>query len=193
MNSIATRPHAAWGTVNLLAPGSGLILAGRIWGGLLIGLIFCVSANIALAASLIAPEELSPRWRGLWIGIAGGAYVGAQLRLASVLRRGASQAAAGLRRAALRAVSEALLADNPRVAWGAIQPLLPLAESDLPVAYRVAQILTALDDVDAARAALAHVRKLDRHHIYREQIRQLEQQLRDARSGPLGAGIGERG
>ena len=81
------------------------------------------------------------------------------------------------RRQALEATRACLAAGRYDQAWEAIRPLAAQAERDLLVAYRVAQVLTAKQDVDAALGAWQLVRRLDRHHICREQIRSSERAL----------------
>ena len=47
--------------LNLLIPGSGLIVRRREWLGFSLSLVFGISGNIALAGWLIAPEAM-PGW-----------------------------------------------------------------------------------------------------------------------------------
>jgi hypothetical protein len=83
--TIAYGRIAPW--VNLLLPGGGLILVEALVSGVLIGLAFTLCANLALLAVLLFPDDFS-RWdQALLIGLAGGSYVGAQLRLAGELAR----------------------------------------------------------------------------------------------------------
>ena len=166
----------AW-WVNLLIPGGGLVMIGRVWFGLVIVLLFTLLANCALAFSLLFPDDV-PRWAGgLATGLAGGTYLGAQLRFAQTVRSRYQAAMTARRRQALEAVRTCLAAGQYDQAWDAIRPLAAQADRDLLVAYRLAQVLTAKQDVDAARNAWQLVRALDRHHIYREQILSSERTL----------------
>jgi hypothetical protein len=83
--SISQR-QAYWSPwINLVVPGSGLILIGWPWVGWLIGLMFVLSLNVALATTLLIPDEY-PGWiGGLAIGLSGGTWLGAQLRLRQCL------------------------------------------------------------------------------------------------------------
>lgn len=167
---IAEREQSAAWWVNLLIPGGGLITIGRVWLGLIIALLFALLANCALAFSLLFPDDV-PAWAGgLATGLAGGTYLGAQLRFAQTVRSRRRETATAHRRQALQAARACLAAGQYGQAWEAIRPLAAQADRDLLVAYRVAQVLTAKRDVNAALDAWHLVRRLDRHHIYREQI-----------------------
>lgn len=50
----------AW-ILNILLPGTGLILSRREWQGFSLVLLFGVCGNVALAGWLIAPAAI-PRW-----------------------------------------------------------------------------------------------------------------------------------
>jgi hypothetical protein len=174
--------------VNLVVPGGGLILIGHETLGVLIGVLFTLSAGYALAATLLFPDDTSTTWRGLGIGVALGTYIGAQIRYAQTVRYEADQAFGDLRRSALGAARRALDAGRADEAWALLQPLLPQVETDLLVAYRVAQVLTARGDGGAALRAWRRVGRLDRHRIYREEVHVNERAL----ARQLGPGEGHR-
>jgi len=157
--------------LNLLVPGAGLILLGAVTSGVLVGLVTSVSASFALAAALLFPLDFSPNVRALLIGIAGGCYVGAQVRLGQTVRRARAEAAARVRRRHLALCQDRLNAGDAAGALAALVPLEELAAVDVVVAYRLAQVRTALGDVNGARAAWQHLRTLDSHGLYRAQIR----------------------
>jgi hypothetical protein len=163
--------------INLVIPGGGLILIGHEALGVLIAILFTIATGYALAASLLFPDDTSATWRGLGIGVAIGTYLGAQLRYAQTVRFQVDQALGDLRRTALAAARAALHAGRADEAWSALQPLLPQAETDLLVAYRVAQVLTARGNGLVALNAWRRVRRLDRHRIYRDEVRSNEQRL----------------
>jgi hypothetical protein len=163
--------------INLVIPGGGLILIGSETIGVLVALLFTVAANYAIAALLLIPDEVPATWRGLSLGVAIGTYLGAQIRYAQTVRHGRASAAREQRGAALRAARGALLAGRVEDAWRAIQPLAEQAESDLVVAYRLAQVLTAREGSAAALAAWRRVRRLDRHRIYRQEVAENERTL----------------
>ena len=157
--------------LNLVVPGVGLVLTGHLTSGWIVGVIFAAAANCAIIGGLIMPDDVSPSWVGLAIGVTGGAYAGAQIRLAQSLREDRLTQRIALRHEALRRVRTALEAHDPETAWRALQPIQDLAADDLLVAYRLAQVLTAREDVDNATAAWEHLRRLDRHRIYSDTTR----------------------
>lgn len=159
-------PVTASRWLNLLLPGGGLILAGRLWTGAAVALLFAAFANLALAAALIVPDDVPPWQGGLAIGLAGGVYVGAQVRLALALRQDRRNEAAARRRAVLAEVRELMGRGEHRRALEALSALEHLAQTDLLVAYRRAQALSKLDDREAAAKAWARLREMDRHRIY---------------------------
>ncbi len=152
--------------VNLLLPGGGLILIGHVWAGATVALLFAAFANVAIGAALIFPDDVQPWQGGLAIGLAGGVYAGAQIRLALTLRQSRRDEAAARRRRVLTEVRELMRDGEHRRALDALAALEPAAPTDLLVAYRKAQVLTEMGDPQAAAAAWERLRELDRHKIY---------------------------
>jgi hypothetical protein len=176
---MATDVRLSWpvALANLVLPGAGLVLLGHVAAGLLYGSMFVACANFALVAVLLVPDDISGTWQALGIGLAGGAYVGTQVRLAQTVR-GAQQAAAQRRRAEwLRNAQLALAQGAVAEARAALTPLIEEAEDDLLVALRWAQLVTAEGDSSAARDAWRRVRRLDPHGVYRAQVQAFEQGL----------------
>ena len=163
--------------VNLLIPGGGLILIGAEAIGVAVALLFAVAANAVLGSSLLFPDALTPAWRGLAIGVTLGTYLGAQIRFAQTVRQQQLRSADQQRRMALRDARQALLDDRVQDARNALQPVVDRADDDLPLAYRLAQVLTACGEQVAARAAWRRVRRLDHHKIYRSEVEAAEQTL----------------
>ncbi|RMF75301.1 MAG: hypothetical protein D6744_13660, partial [Planctomycetota bacterium] len=124
---------ARW--LNLLAPGAGLVLAGHAVAGCVVGLVFAVAANFAIVGGLIMPDDVSPTWVGLAIGVTGGAYAGAQIRLTQSLREDRMRRRDDERRRVLTEVRAALEAGDAQAALRAIAPIRGLASDDLLVAY----------------------------------------------------------
>lgn len=161
----------AAGALNLLVPGLGIIWLGRAVAGLVFGLVFAACANLAVCAVLLVPGDL-PAWAPpLAIGLATGAYLGCQVQLVRSSREHREAEQQRIRRAALTAVREALERGDYSAGLAALAPVSHLAAQDLLVAFRLAQLLTAVGDTQAALAAWRQVRALDRHHIYRDEWR----------------------
>jgi len=171
---------------NLLVPGGGLILVGQVAGGVIVALLFALLANLSAAATLLFPDDVPALWRAGLLGVTAGVYLGAQVRLAQTLREGRTRARLERRNQALRLAREHLLRGEAQAAWEVLQPVLDLADSDLLVAYRAAQVLTACGDAQAARQAWERLRRIDRHRIYRREIEQHIQAAQHGAAGPSG-------
>jgi hypothetical protein len=164
---------AGWArAINLLVPGAGMILVGSVITGLLAGLLFAACANFAILAVLLFPDDFSAALQALAIGLAAGAYFGAQVRLARQIRTQHAAAIASFRRRILWQSQESLARGDAAGAVAALRPLAAEAGCDLLVAYRLAQALTAAGDRPAARAAWQQVRALDEHGLYKQQIQE---------------------
>lgn len=159
---------ATW--LNLLLPGGGLILGGALWSGIVAGVLFAGLANLAIAMVLLLPDDFSRTAQVLTIVLAAGSYVWAQVRMAQTVRGHQARSAAALRRHALAEASDLLARGDYTRALEMVAPLAEQNPDDLFIAYRVAQVLTALGHA-AARDAWARVRALDPHGIYRPQVR----------------------
>lgn len=173
--------------LNLLVPGAGLVLVGAVWNGLILGLIFTALANFVLWSLLIAPDDFSAHVRGLAAGVLGGAYLAAQIRLARIVRDREQRERTAARRQALWAAREHLAGGAYAQALAALEAVRPLADKDVLVAYRFAQAYTGLGDADAAQQAWDRLQALDRHHVYREQLRAGRETLALLRAGRRGA------
>ncbi len=184
MNLTPPRPAVRQARLlNLIAPGAGLILVGSTGLGVGIAIAFAILANLALVADFIAPDEFGTTTRAWLNGLALGVYFGSQVRLAGEIRRRHQAMQDRERRRILREANELLLAGDAEAAWETLLPVADQAEHDLVVAVRVAQVLLAKGD-PGAPGAWALVRRLDRHQIYRAQVRDAEQRLRLSDRGP---------
>ncbi len=163
----AGAPHRLSTWLNLLVPGGGLVILGRLRTGLVLGLAFIVSANTALLARLIAPDDV-PGWaQNLAIIVACLIYIAAQ-----GLLLGAGQAperpglSAAARRTTLAELERLFAGGDYESARRVIDANRALLNADPHIAYRRAQILTELNDPEAP-AAWLHLGALDQHGIYR--------------------------
>lgn len=156
--------------INLLVPGGGLILLGRPWLGLTLALLFAALGNFALAALLVFPDDVASWLTGLTLGASAGTYAAAQFRIWSTVRKIGIERQQEQRRAVLGAVQRHMRDGAYERALDEIRGVGGLAERDLLLAYRLAQILTGTGDREAAARAWRRVRELDRHKIYRKEL-----------------------
>ena len=80
--------------LNLVLPGTGLILRRREWLGFSLAMVFGISGNIALAGWLIAPMAVPPKMTGLAFILSGMSWLAAQVLLhreAAAMRRQSAQ------------------------------------------------------------------------------------------------------
>jgi hypothetical protein len=169
--------------LNLLAPGVGQALIGRPVTACVLALSFALSANGAVAATLLVPDDV-PAWlQNLCIGAAAIVYVVAQGLLAHSLRIERRRTNDDRRRTALRRVRELLTEGRTTEALSAVQRLSAGSSDDLLAALWTARVCTAAADRDAARRAWARVRELDRRHIYSRELALAEAALRDQSPG----------
>lgn len=179
-NAATARDERMIRGLNLLFPGAGMILAGAVAGGWIVGLAFTGAACAAVFYTFIAPDSVAPWARAALLGATIGAYAGAQVRLTRIFRDTAARGATEERRRILGDALSALREGDPGRAWTLLEPLYRSAPGDLLVAYRAAQILSAGDDAKAAREAWRAVAKLDRHRVFQAQVEQELQRLAGA-------------
>lgn len=162
--------------INLFVPGGGLIVLQAPWTGWLLGLLFILCLNYALAATLIFPDDVPGRWRALSIAGAALVYVLSQLRFGQVVRLRAAHVARRRRDEALRLAREHLVADEYDLALEALRELRQEAP-DLLVSVRIAQALTGLGETRAALEEWRVVESLDEHYLYRRERLEAERRL----------------
>jgi hypothetical protein len=169
-------PRWSW-PLNVVVPGTGLILHGASLLGVALGLLYLALLNATVAGLVLFPDDLTG-WTQVLPVLTVAVWGLSQYALALSGRRRQSRARASLRRAALARARERLGQGAPDEALAALDPIANLAASDLTVAYRFAQARMAMRDLAAAEQAWALVRKLDRHGIYRSERERCEQMVR---------------
>lgn len=161
--------------LNLLIPGGGLILAGRVVAGLMVGILFVMAAALAIEGNLIAPHGTSRFGAMLTIGLAIGLYLSAQIRMRRAAREARSASSLERRRTTMIAARQAMASGEYPQARELLLQMQRENPADLHVAYRLAQIASKTEPPEAAREAWRRLRLLDKHRIYKEEIaRQLE-------------------
>ncbi|MGE0481789.1 MAG: hypothetical protein AB7Q17_15085, partial [Phycisphaerae bacterium] len=144
---------------NLILPGGGLIVVGAVWTGLTIGMLFALGANFAVAATFLIPDEV-PAWvRAAAVAFTIAAYAFAQWRLPHAWRRLSREARAERRRAVLHRVRVLMEQARFDAARDDLASIADLADHDLLVAVRIAEVETALRAA-AAREACGGSRAL---------------------------------
>lgn len=163
-------PFYRWARMcNLIVPGGGLIVVGATWTGLTTGVLFALGANFAVAATLLIPDE-TPTWlRAAAVAFTVGVYAFAQWRLPHVWRRQNRAARAERRRAVLHRVHVLIEQARFDAARDELAAVADLAEHDLLIAFRIAEVETALHAGGTACDAWRRVESLDAHEIYRAQ------------------------
>lgn len=155
---------------NLLVPGLGWILLDQTALGVAIAVAFAMLANAAVTAEGLFPDEFSAPLRALLLGAAALTYGWSQWAMQKAVRRAARERAARLRRTALREYEAALRAGDGHAALESLRRLVREASADLSIAVRMAEAWSLIGDADASRRAWEHVRRIDRHHVYRETV-----------------------
>lgn len=173
--------------VNWWLPGVGLILAHRLWLGLVIGVLFTLLANLLIWGAAIVPDSV-PR---IFLFLTGlflvATYAGAQFLLWRDIRRRQLAARKAERTRILNQAVEFLTQGDLARACMCVEALLPYAEDDLMVAVRIAQTLTAAQDAPRGIEAWMRVRRLDVQAVYRREAEEGELILRQLLLTPTGA------
>ena len=147
--------------LNLLLPGTGLILLRREWLGLCTSLFFALALEVGLFSWLLAPLAL-PFWVQVVAWLCGGAiWVGAQMlvrsRLAFLNDPDLPEQMASL----LRRADEAMRDENLKEARGLLRVALTLDDEDVEANVRLADLLTAQGRSKEARRVWRRVSRLD--------------------------------
>lgn len=171
-SAAALRPAVAAG-LNLVLPGGGLILLGATGIGLLFGAAFILLLNLALLAVFITPDDFATAGCAAAVGAVVLSYAAAQFGMAAHLRRFREEQALAERRRVLREIERLAAAGDAAAALGLLETLAGADCADLALAYTRATLLAALGRGDEARSAWEHLRRIDRHGIYRGVTRTL--------------------
>jgi hypothetical protein len=164
----STREVMAW-LLNVVLPGTGLIIRRREWLGFCLAMLFGICGNVALAGWLIAPAAV-PSWLSwLAFGAAGVAWLLSQLlllRQGICLKRRDSTLAELLREA--RSALEAGDIDRGRLA---LESGTAMDDENVEVCVLMARLCALQDDRGGVRTAWRRVLKLDRRGPYLAEAR----------------------
>jgi len=155
-------PHPAltW-TANLVVPGAGLVLLGRLVQGVVLGLWWTAATAVLVLATLVWPDGVTAKVTAVFAVNAAVAYGVAQwvhhVRRRTAARHLASPARDDLFREALEATLQGRLDD----AEAACRRLLRLDPDDVEATLHLASLARRRGHVAAARRYLARTRYLD--------------------------------
>lgn len=157
--------------LNALVPGTGLVVLGRTWLGLLVALGFTLAAELAIIGLLVAPAGVPPliSWGALVAAAVfwtvGQALLAGRVRL--LRSDGLPRELAILRRLARRAMGRGDFTG----AAAAISVALSLDDSDPATHVQRARLLSITSTESKARKAWTMADRLDNHQEHAEEIR----------------------
>jgi positive regulator of sigma E activity len=166
-SAAAIRP-AVVAVLNLVLPGGGLVLLDATWTGLLFGAAFIFLLNLALLAVFVTPDDFAAAGRAAAIAAVVLGYAAAQIGMATHLRRFREDQALAERRRILREIERLAAVGDAAAALRLLESLAGADSADLALAHCRATLLAALGRRDEARAAWEHLRRVDRHGVYRD-------------------------
>lgn len=163
--------------LNVLVPGTGLVLVGRERWGTTLALLFCALGQVALFGGWITPASIPRPMTFVAVVGAVGVWVVAQLMLAGRLSAWRAPGLDEEKSALIELASEALdrgIYVNARLA---LESALTLDDEDVTVNVLWARLMTLTGRFDEARRAWRRVEQLDRTgesgREAREALRQL--------------------
>ena len=163
------RYHAAI-LLNLLVPGTGLILLRREWLGVALAGLYGVLVQLGLWGCLVAPARM-PTWLVV-CSLAGGAVVwlAAQVllrqRLPLLRNPELDKELSTLRDQAAEHAAKGSYDD----AWAVLQVALAINDENLETNVQTAELMSTLGRFREARRAWHRVRQLDGEKVYRRRL-----------------------
>lgn len=163
--------------LNLLLPGSGLILTHRHWLGFVMALLFTACGHVAAIGILIAPEAIPHRLTALATGGAAAIWLNAQylfFRRVIVLSDRTRTAQIAL---CHQLADEGVQQGRTEDAWGALDVALTIDDEDLQTHLRRARLYQLLGKPLEARRSWRKVQQLDKQQAFRREMIQALQHL----------------
>ena len=156
--------------VNLLLPGSGMILARQHWSGLAVVVLFTTAAQISLWAVWIAPGAI-PQWvTTICLGGVAALWATAQVKLAARIRVLSDPTRISQIRTCYELYDQATADGRYDDARGALDVALTVDDENPETYLRLARLSAIIGKYDEARHAWRLVDKLDRSRIFRREM-----------------------
>lgn len=172
--------------LSAVLPGGGLVLLGRCWLGMALGLVFAGGVNVGLYRWLLAPA--GDGWLGWLAGLlAAGGWCGSLVLTVVGCRRERSSAAE--REALFREGLVAYLRSDYESALGAFRAVLRLCPRDVEAHLKLAMVQRARGAHREAVAELRRCRFYDDRDTWRweveRELAELARPVSSRRSGPF--------
>lgn len=156
--------------LNLLLPGSGLILAQREWTGFMLALLFTAGAQITLFGTWIAPGAVANWLTAVGAGAAAAAWVAGQCMLVTSIRTRFGQAREEQISTCFALADEAMKHGKFEEACGAIDVAMTVDDENPETYVRRARLSALIGEYDHAREAWRKVAELDRRKLFHREM-----------------------
>lgn len=158
--------------MNLLAPGAGLVLLGRVWLGVALAVWFALGAELAVLGWLIAPLSF-PKWMVvLGAAIAGVGWLVGQGLLIGRIRFLSDPELPAEMGALCRLAEQEMSQGHLAAARSALRAALLIDDTDLPTRVLWARLVSMKGRPAQARRAWLEAEQLDTEHHFSTEIRQ---------------------
>ncbi len=152
--------------LNIILPGSGLILTQREWLGFVLAVVFTAGAQVTLFGSWIAPEEVASWLTATGAGAAAAVWVTGQCLLRNSIRTRTGQARDDQLSTCFALADAAMKLGRYDEACRAIDVAITVDDENPETYARLARLSTLIGEYDRARKAWRRVEKLDRRRIF---------------------------
>lgn len=148
--------------INVLAPGTGLIVLRREWLGFAIALLYCVFAQIAILGYLLIPATI-PRYVTAGAAVAAfSVWLWSQWLFFERRRLSTGEAVERELRILSERCTEAIKANNLPEAHDLLQMALMINDEHLALNKQCAKVMTMMGRLDDAARAWRRVLQLER-------------------------------
>lgn len=163
--------------LNLVMPGSGLILAQRHWLGFFMAMLFAACGHIAAVGLLIAPDAVPIRLTAFASGAAAAIWLSAQYLLVRRVRALADRSRADQLALCHRLADEGVQEGRTEDASGALDVALTIDDEDVQTHVRRARLHHLLGRPEEARRSWQKVEQLDKRAMFQREMIQAIRRL----------------